>query len=98
MTQSHAVLRRSERRRCDVCGGRYISRGLREFAPACPRSMARRRDLDIPLARQYWGALCDVVAVYARTVALWMDGRIPMPDLPRWRALLPLGRLARRRP
>ena len=83
-----APLRRSNRRRCDVCGGRYISRGLCEFAPVCPRSSGRRREVDIPLAQQYWAALHDVIAAYGFAVTLWMAELISVPGLPSYRVLV----------
>ena len=83
------VQRRSNRRRCDVCGGRYISRGLCEFAPACPRSLARRRDLNLEEAQACWDGLHDVIAFYAHAVRLWMRG-LRIPHLPPYWVVLRL--------
>ena len=81
------VQQRSSRRRCDVCGGRYISRGICEFAPVCPRSTARRRELNLDLAQLYWGSLHDIVAAYAHAVTWWMRG-MPVPRLLPYRVVL----------
>ena len=70
-----------------MCGGRYISRGLREFAPVCPRSSARRRELNLQLAQLNGDCLHDVIAFYAHAVALWMRG-LPVPRLLPFRVVL----------
>ena len=70
-----------------MCGGRYISRGICEFAPVCPRSSARRRELNIQLAQLCWDSLHDVIAFYAHAVALWMGG-LPVPRLLPFRVVL----------
>ena len=70
-----------------MCGGRYISRGLCEFAPVCPRSLARRRELNLELAQLNWHCLHDVIAFYARAVSWWMRG-MPVPRLLPFRVVL----------
>ena len=81
------LLRHVSRRRCDVCGGRYFSRGQCEFAPVCPRALGRRRELDMPQAQRLWASFQDVLVAYARAVILWMNGEIEIAGLPHWRCL-----------
>ena len=76
---------RRHRRRCDVCGGQYHGGGLCEFAPACPRSLRRRRDLCVAEARACWDGLHHVIAFYGIAVRYWCPGPQPSPPAPRTR-------------